>query len=179
VERHPEEGADCHGVEETAPAKTEAEIIQMFREFYEGLFPKTCSYCGRVFATLREYMLTSQRLWPSLNYDMELANYRAPRPMGGLAMASCPCGNTLALSTKSMPLSEAHLIMEWIRAEMGRRGMGLNELLDHLRDGVRKQVLADPTEDAASGIKRAASEQPPDPVPASVRPGGGLPPCKP
>ena len=56
------------------PAKTEAEIIQMFREFYEGLFPKTCSYCGPRLCHATENMLTSQWLLANLNYDMELAN---------------------------------------------------------------------------------------------------------
>ena len=141
------------GAYQNPPAKTQAEVIQILRDFYEGLFPKTCANCGRVFATLQEYVLSSQRLWPSLNYDMELGNYNTPHPIGGLAMANCPCGSTLALSTKTMPLPRAHMIMAWIKAEMERRGMKHAELSDYLRDEVRKQILVEPTRKAATGLK--------------------------
>jgi len=137
---------------------TEAEIVRMFREFYEGLFPKVCPNCSRRFATLREYLFASQRLWPSLNYDIELGDYKTPRPIGGLAMANCLCGTTLALSTKSMPLSQTHLLLEWIRTETARRGIEPTVLLDHLRDEVRRQVLADATQASPTGA--CASLQP-------------------
>ena len=147
---------------------TEAEIIRMFRAFYEGLFPKVCPNCGRRFETLRDYIVASQRLWPSLNYDMELGADKAPRPIGGLAMANCLCGNTLALSTRSMPVSQTHLMVAWIRTEMERRGLKQVEILDYLRDEVRKQVLAELTPEVAPGIREDAREQPPDPAPSPV-----------
>ncbi len=152
------------------PVMTEGDIIQMLREFYEGLFPKTCVNCGRVFATLPEYVLASQRLWPSLNYDMELGNYNSPHPIGGLAMANCPCGTTLALSTKTMALARAHMIVAWIKAEMERRCMKQAELSDYLRDEVRKQILVEPTRGTATALRGAAGSQTPDPgpVPASL-----------
>jgi hypothetical protein len=137
---------------------TEAEIVRLFREFFERLFPKVCPNCGRRFASLREYLLASQRLWPSLNYDIELGDYKVPLPIGGLAMANCLCGTTLALSTKSMPLSQTHLILEWIRTETGRRGIEPTELLDHLRDEVRSLVLADSAQARSTGA--GASLQP-------------------
>jgi len=147
---------------------TEAEIIRMFRAFYEGLFPKVCPNCGRRFETLRDYIVASQRLWPSLNYDMELGADKAPRPIGGLAMANCLCGNTLALSTRSMPVSQTHLMVAWIRTEMERRGLKQVEILDYLRDEVRKQVLAELTPEVAPGIREDACGQPPDPAPSPV-----------
>jgi len=122
----------------------ESDVVRMFREFYEGLFPKVCPNCGRTFATLREYILASQRLWPSLNYDIEMDAYKSPRPIGGLAMANCPCGTTMALSTKSMPVSQTHFLLEWIQAEAVRRGLNPTQLLEYLRDEVRKQVLGEP-----------------------------------
>ena len=134
-----------------AAAMTEGEVVRAFRRFYEGLFPKVCPNCGQVFASLREYLLASRRLWPSLNYDIELGNYRTPRPIGGLALATCVCGNTLALSTKSMPLAQTHALLEWIRAETVRRGINATELLDHLRDEVRTLVLAEAAQTPAAG----------------------------
>jgi hypothetical protein len=158
---------------------SEAEIVRMSREFYEGLFPKVCPNCGRRYDTLRDYIVASQRLWPTLNYDMELGNDKSPRPIGGLAMANCLCGSTLALSTKSMPVSQTHLIMEWIRTEMGRRGAKQAELLDHLRDEVRKQVLAEAAGAVTPELKEAACVQFPDPAPAQVAPAAGPPPRQP
>jgi hypothetical protein len=155
---------------------TEAEILRMFREFYDGLFPKVCPNCGRRFETLRDYIVASQRLWPSLNYDMELGADKAPRPIGGLAMANCLCGSTLALSTRSMPVSQTHLIVAWIRTEMERRGLKQAELLDYLRDEVRRQVLAESTPEVAPGIREAACVQPPDPAPSPGAPEVGPPP---
>ena len=137
---------------------TEADIARMFREFFKGLFPKACPNCGRLFATHREYILACQRLWPSLNYDIELGDYKTPRPIGGLALANCVCGTTMALSTKGMPLSQTHLILEWIRAETGRRGIEPTELFDRLRDEVREQILDEPTQGRSTGA--GASPQP-------------------
>jgi hypothetical protein len=147
---------------------TEREIIRILREYYEGLFPKVCPNCGRRYATLREYIVGSQRLWPSLNYDIELGDYEAPRPIGGLAMANCSCGTTLALSTRNMPVSQTHLILEWIRTETGRRGVNPAELLDILRDEVRKQVLAEATPESAPCIGNAAHLPPAYPAPSPV-----------
>jgi hypothetical protein len=128
---------------------TEAELIRMLREYYDGLFPKVCTNCGRRFATLREYIVATQRLWPSLSYDIELGDFKAERPIGGVAMVNCLCGSTLTLSTEGMPVSQTHLILEWIRTEMERRGITPAALLDHLRDEVRNQVLAEAAQEGA------------------------------
>jgi hypothetical protein len=128
---------------------TDAEIIQALRIYYEGLFPKVCSNCGRRFATLRDYVDATQPLWPSLDYDIELGDYKSLKPIGGLAMANCLCGTTMALSSKEMPLWQTHLILEWIRTESERRGSNSTEILDYLRNEVRKQVLSEsPREEA-------------------------------
>src|ERR1700685_4063004 len=109
---------------------TDAEIIRALRRFYEGLFPKVCSNCGRRYATLREYIEATQPLWPSLNYDIEMGHYRTAKPIGGLAMANCVCGTTMALSTKEMPVSQTHRILEWIRTESERRAWSPTQMLD-------------------------------------------------
>jgi hypothetical protein len=159
---------------------TDAELIQMLRKFYEGLFPKVCSNCGRRFATLREYIEATQRLWPSLDYDIELGDLKTLKPIGGLAMANCLCGTTMALSTKEMPLSQTHLILEWIRTESERRGSNPTEILDYLRDEVRKQVLAEPArEETTEPTGGRMPDRPPAPTPVSDTPAAGLPPRQP
>jgi hypothetical protein len=155
---------------------TEAEVLRLLREYFDGLFPKVCPSCGRRYATLREYIVSTQRLWPSLNYDIEVGDFKTPHPIGGLAMANCHCGSTLALSTKTMPVPETHLLLEWIRTETERRGIKTAELLDHLRDEVRRQVLAESNQGTESGLEDAARAQHSDPVPSHAEPAAVSPP---
>jgi hypothetical protein len=124
---------------------TEAEVIQIVREHMEGFFPKVCPSCEGSFATLREFMLITQPLEPVISYDAELGDWSPSRPIGTLALANCPCGSTLALSSKGLPLPKLWQFLDWVRTEMERRGLSQEELLRYLRDAVRKQVLADIT----------------------------------
>jgi hypothetical protein len=123
---------------------TDDEIIQMMREHFAGLFPKVCPKCGRRFATLREYILDTQRIGTSISYDAEMGDWETTKPMGGVAHANCPCGTTIALTTDGMPLSQIHLVLKWIKDETKRRGLNPNDLLEYIRSEVRKRVLTDP-----------------------------------
>jgi hypothetical protein len=93
-----------------------------------------------------------------------------------LAMANCVCGSTLALSTKTMPVPETHLLLEWIRTETERRGIKTAELLDHLRDEVRRQVLAEAKQGTDSGPRDAAPVEQSDPAPSPDEPAAVSPP---
>jgi hypothetical protein len=130
---------------------TETEVIRVLRGYYEGLFPKHCSNCGRTFATLGDYIVATQPLWPSVAYEIEMGDFEPRQPIDGLAMANCVCGNTLALSSSEMPLPQTRLLLEWIRTETERRSLKPSELLDHLRKEVRRQVLADSTTEGDTG----------------------------
>jgi hypothetical protein len=125
---------------------TEAEVIQRLRRHHEGFFPKTCSNCGHVFGTLREYVQSTERLWPATSYDAELHRFdvQPELQLGGMAMANCLCGSTLALSTKDMPNEQMRGLLGWAQAEMKQRGLTQHELADYLRDEIRRQVLAAP-----------------------------------
>jgi hypothetical protein len=123
---------------------TEAEVIQTVRRNLEELFPKVCQTCQRNYATLREFILVAEPLDPVTSFDVELGNWNPSEPIGTLAMANCPCGSTLAVSTRNLPVSEYWQVLEWIRMEMARRGVSQAELLGCLRDEIRKQVLAEP-----------------------------------
>lgn len=117
-------------------------IIRMLLEYHEGLFPKNCPNCGRHFATLREYLLTTQQLERVLSYDAESNDYEPLDPIGIFTMANCPCGTTMALSTANMPLWQTHQILGWIRAETEQNGVALTRLLNCVRDEIRKRILA-------------------------------------
>lgn len=122
---------------------TEAEVIQIMREHAEGLFPKVCPNCKRSFAKLREFILVTQRLEPAISYDAELGDWSPSRPIGTVWLANCPCGTTLALSSKGLPLSKLWQFLDWVKVEMERRGLSQEELLRYLRDEIRKQVLTE------------------------------------
>lgn len=44
---------------------TSAEALEAVRRHFESQFPKTCTTCGRRFATLREHLLR----WPVFAWD--------------------------------------------------------------------------------------------------------------
>jgi hypothetical protein len=125
------------------PTMTDEEIIRMMREHFEGLFPKVCNSCGRHYETLREYILDTKRLGGGISYEAEAADWETTEPLGGVALANCPCGTTLALTTEGILISKIHLVLKWIRVESERQGVSPMELLSYLRDEVRKRVLSD------------------------------------
>jgi hypothetical protein len=122
----------------------EAEIVQSVREYFESLFPKVCSNCNRRFASLREYILITKPIGPTMSFDAELGDWATTQPIGSMAQANCPCGSTLTLSTERMPLPQRLILLNWVRIETQRRGLSPSELLEYLRGAVRKQVLTEP-----------------------------------
>jgi hypothetical protein len=82
------------------------EALAVVRRHSESQFPKTCSTCGRHFATLREYILTTKRIGQAISFDAELGDWQTEQPIGSLAFANCCCGSTLVLSTEGMPLPQ-------------------------------------------------------------------------
>jgi hypothetical protein len=127
------------------PTMSEAEVVQALRRYFESLFPKTCPTCGRRFATLREYILITKRVGPARSYDADMGEWQTTQPIGSAALADCPCGSTLALSTEEMDLPQRLALLDWLRVETQRRGVNASELLEYLRDEVRKQTLGEPT----------------------------------
>ena len=121
----------------------EDDVIRIMREHLEGLFPKVCGNCGRRFATLREYLLITEHKGSAMPYDANLGDWQPLNPIGTATYATCPCGNTLMLSSIGMPLSRLWPLLAWARQETKKRGMSPQELLNYLRDEICKQVLAE------------------------------------
>jgi hypothetical protein len=122
---------------------TEAEALQALRQHFESLFPRACPSCSRRFETLREYILTTKRTGVAMSLDAEEGDWETTRPIGSLALANCPCGTTLALSTRGMALPQRLALLGWLKMETERRGVSPSVLLEGLRDGLRKQVLGE------------------------------------
>jgi len=121
---------------------TEGVAIQQMIEHCDGLFPKTCPNCQRVYATLKDYLQNTERLGKAISYDIEVGDLKPADPLGAVATANCRCGTTLALSSEGMPLLRLWALMLWGKLEAHRRGITTKELLEHLCDQLRNQVLA-------------------------------------
>ena len=130
---------------------TEAEVIQTLRSHFESLFPKVCPNCGRRFPTLKNYILVTQRIGLPVSYDAELGEWTPEQPAGSLAYSNCPCGSTLALDTKDIPLPTRRVLLQWLRTESHRRRLSPSQLLDHLRDEIRQRVMAEPDSEDRPG----------------------------
>ena len=101
---------------------TDAEAIRIMREHVEGLFPKECPNCHRRFATLREYVLATKPLGATLSYDAEVGDWNPKEPVGTTAMANCPCGTTLTLTSEGISLMKMWRLLNWARVETKRAG---------------------------------------------------------
>ena len=123
---------------------TDDEIIQMTREHFERLFPKVCPTCGRRFETLQEYILETNRIGMTICYDVEMGNWETTQPIGAVALSNCHCGNTMALTSEGMPISQINLVLRWIKEETKRRSMSPKQIMGYIRNEIRKRVLADP-----------------------------------
>lgn len=122
----------------------EGQAIQQMIEHCEGLFPKNCPNCRRVFPTLKDYFQNTERLGKALSYDLEEGDLKPAEPLGAVATATCRCGTTLALTSDGMPLMRLWSLMLWGKMEAHRRGTTPEALLECLCDQLRDQVLARP-----------------------------------
>jgi hypothetical protein len=123
---------------------TEADVIRQMREHLEGLFPKSCPGCRRAFATLREFLLVTKHQGPPMPYDAEMGNWQPAEPIGTATFANCPCGTTLTLTSRGMPLPQLWRLLAWAKIETQSRGVSPQELLSYLRDEICRQVLSEP-----------------------------------
>jgi len=121
---------------------TEAEAIRAMRRHLEGRFPKICPNCQRRYASLQEYVQATQPIGETFSYDAELGNWNPAKPIGTVALANCPCGTTLALTSEGLPLPQLAQLLEWARIETERRGITLQALLRQARHEIRRQALA-------------------------------------
>jgi hypothetical protein len=123
---------------------TEEEVILALREHLEGQFPKSCPHCKRTFVSLKDYIRNTQPVGPAMPYDAMFGDWNPMNPVGSVAYANCPCGTTLAVSSKGMPLIKLWTILDWARVETQARGIDASQLLTDLREVIIARVLAEP-----------------------------------
>ena len=111
------------------------------RAHIETKFPKSCSKCGRTFASLKEYLQTTTHVGNPVSYDADLKSWRPFKPVGTLSFANCKCGTTLAISSDGMGLVVMWRLLRWARKESTARNISVGELLDGVREKIDRQVL--------------------------------------
>ncbi len=121
----------------------EVEVVQIIRSFIEEQFPKKCPNCNRVFTSLKEYVLETSHVGKPVSFDADMGEWKPEKPMGTHSYANCPCGNTLIISSDNMNLRTMWRLLFWAKCECWRRGISTQDLLDHLREKIDKQVLSE------------------------------------
>jgi hypothetical protein len=121
----------------------EAEIVTTLRAHFESLFPKRCPVCKRVYPALAAYIRTTKQLGPTISYDVSLHDWKPTHPLGTFAHANCPCGNTLCVCTEGMGVAAIQGLLSWLSQEKQLRNADPELLLEHLRNEIRLQVLAE------------------------------------
>ena len=119
---------------------TEAEATAIVLRHFESLFPKRCAVCGREFASLRHYIEVTSPVGHPRSYDADFGDWDTTAPLGSLALANCPCGSTLAVSTDGMDAAMHGELLQWLKAETERQGRSPSEILDRMRATIRAQV---------------------------------------
>jgi hypothetical protein len=119
------------------------EEVRLTREHIEAQFPKACTACGRRFETLADYLRATRHAGLPVSYDADVGEWTPAEPIGVFALANCPCGTTLAITSRGMSLFTMWRLMLWARAESHCRGIGIRQLLGEVRSEIDRQVLAE------------------------------------
>jgi len=119
---------------------TEDDVVQLVREYIEGLFPRDCSTCGKHFGSLRDYLEETTHLESPILYDDITADV-PDDPLGPISFANCSCGTTLAVGSQDMPPAQIVELLHWARSESLRRSIHVRQLLHIIRDRIDEQVL--------------------------------------
>lgn len=120
---------------------TEDEVVRVLHEYFDSLFPKVCPNCNRGFATLLEYIQVTKRVGMPISYDANDDDWNTTQPIGTAVYANCPCGSTLSLTTEDLQLPKRLELLNWMRMETQRKGVSPSELLEYLRNKIRRRVL--------------------------------------
>ena len=120
----------------------EDDAVRIVRSYIEGLFPKACQRCGKRYSSLREYLQSTTHLGSPYLYEAAGDEISA-NPLGPIAYATCPCGNTLAIGSDGLAPRQLVELITWAKADAERRSINMTELLRQLRDRIDHEVLRD------------------------------------
>jgi hypothetical protein len=121
----------------------EDEVIKIIIGHLRGLFPKDCTNCQRRFNSLADFFANTEPMGNPVLRDFEAGDRLPEKPLGAVALSSCGCGATVALTSESMPLFQYWSVLLWVRSETRRRSVSVTVLLNRLRVEIRERVLAE------------------------------------
>ena len=121
---------------------TESEAIVIIIEHLEQLFPKTCPRCDRRYESLREFYIHTRPEGVPVFRDLDAGRLYPEKPLGAMATSTCPCGESIPLTSDGMPIFRYWSLLLWAQTELLRRHLKAEELLQHLRVEVRQRVIA-------------------------------------
>ena len=122
---------------------TDQQAMEIVKAHVEGQFPRRCTCCGREYATLTEWVEVTAPVGDPISYDAEHEEWRPAEEDGTMALSNCPCGSTLALSSKGIGIVNMWRLLFWARDRSKQRGISVSELLGWLRGEIDRQVLAE------------------------------------
>jgi hypothetical protein len=120
-------------------------FLQSIHEYIEGLFPKSCPNCKRIFSTYQDYLRNTKHVGLPISYDVEFGEWQPTQTSGNMSFANCACGTTLSLSSEKMPLAQIWQVLNWVKMETERRGCHMRETLNYLRAKVISRASAQET----------------------------------
>ncbi|MCB1746024.1 MAG: hypothetical protein H6977_14160 [Gammaproteobacteria bacterium] len=118
-------------------------VVVILQRYFESPFPRDCPTCGRHYANLRQYVRETAPVGYSVSYDANRGDWDTANPIGSAAFANCACGNTLALTTKEMEMSQRLALLAWLKRTSEGSGRTPSEVLDQLRARIRANARGD------------------------------------
>jgi hypothetical protein len=122
---------------------TETTAIEMIIDHLKVRFPRDCPKCRRRYETLRDFYLHTTPTGNPVSFDLDAGELTPQRPLGAVAISACLCGEPTALTSDGMPIFRYWSLLLWAKTETVRRGITVAELLNHLRQEVRKLVISE------------------------------------
>lgn len=120
----------------------EQEVLNLLYNYFCSLFPMKCNACGRVFDSLRDYIQVTDPVGPSVSYDAERGDWQTERPLGSFALANCPCGSTLSLTTEGLEPQDRKALLLWLKSQSESRHQTPSEVLGDVRRYVRERATS-------------------------------------
>ena len=120
---------------------SEDQVIDFIRADFESQFPKSCTACGHLFKSVKEYIENTVHIGQPRSFDADIQDWQPIRPLGIFAFSKCNCGNTLTLCSSSVKDETMRKLLAWFKKEGQRRNVSISELLNNLRTKVEAQVL--------------------------------------
>jgi len=113
-----------------------AGFVDLLRQHCSDQFPKSCPKCDRSYTSFREYVLETNPVGlQCFDSAKSLAD-----PIGTLSLANCECGTTISVRCSERD-DMYRQFLRAVEADAKKSGVGIDTVLNELRDAVRAAAL--------------------------------------